>query len=140
MVHKELFRLPQAIVHARRTKGVSQKALAIGIGIDGPRLSAIEHGRTGAPGADLIEKLSDELGLAGAQREVLAQAAAHDRVMREVVKNLDQDKHQLMALSLDAARLLTPEDRAALAAFIQKLVGPRDRFASLLQNEEAAMN
>lgn len=135
MQSQHLFRLPKAILGARRKKALSQKALALEAGIDDPRLSALEHGRSVGPGGELVERLADALSMSEIQKRELRQAAAHDRVMREIVKNVDEDSCLLLALSLDAARLLTPMDRAALTTFIQQLVGPRAKLAYALEGD-----
>lgn len=134
-----LYRFPQAIAGFRRDRRVAQKALALTVGIDPTRLSALERGRVLGPAPDLVRRLCAALRLSPAESEQLRQAAAHDRVMREITRNVDRERHQLLALSLDAAHVLSQEDCVALVAFIRRYVVPRQQLVSLLDTEDEAM-
>ena len=125
MERQNLYRLPQAISELRRRKGVKQAALAQDLQVDPSRLSAIENGRSVGPARDLVDRLCSVLELDAHEANVIRTRAAQDRVMREVARNLPHNLHDLVAASLDAARTLGPEDRAALLQYTRKLVGPR---------------
>ena len=136
---KNLYRLSQAISEARRVRGTPQKVLALSVGIDGPRLSAIERGRATGTGDELVQRICVAMRLRESERNALLGAAAHDRTMREVSKNYPPECQDFLALCLDAARLLEPADRSRLVGLIEDLVALRQRLAAFEQEREASM-
>lgn len=116
-----------------------QKALALTVGVDSSRLSGIETGRRFGPADDLVDRICKALELNQWERAALLGAAAHDRAMREIARNLPPEALPLLALSLDAARLLSPSDRDKLASFTRELIGPRERLAALPPDQEVSM-
>lgn len=139
MKHKFLYRFSQVIVGFRRDRRIAQKDLALTVGIDPPRLSALERGRVLGPSTDLVRRFCVALELSAVEAEQLQRAAAHDRVMREITRSVDRDRHELLAKSLDAAHVLSQEDCEALAEVIRQLVEPRQKLATLLDVEGEAM-
>lgn len=53
----------QLISSARKKKGLSQRELAAQIGISGPYLNDIEHGRRNPPSGELVGKMAVALGI-----------------------------------------------------------------------------
>jgi len=47
----------------RERKGLSQADLAAAVGVSAAYLSALEHGRRGRPGFDLVQRLIGQLGI-----------------------------------------------------------------------------
>ncbi|PII38380.1 XRE family transcriptional regulator [Sinorhizobium meliloti CCBAU 01290] len=50
--------LRQAVRELRRRKGVSQKEMAAAIGVSPAYLSALEHGKRGAPSFDFLQRVA----------------------------------------------------------------------------------
>ena|SRR6266540_4336899 len=61
--------------HIRTERGLLLKDIAEMLGVTSAYLSALEHGRKGAPSATLISKLEDSLKLDAEQRKELRRAA-----------------------------------------------------------------
>jgi transcriptional regulator with XRE-family HTH domain len=111
----------------REARGVLQRDMAAALEISPAYLSALEHGRRGAPSAGLIHQIcqyfgliwddADELGLlAKLSRPRLklnaagltpAQTALANRLAREL-RHLDPETVAAMYQLLDAARPITP--------------------------------
>ena len=139
MEAKNLYRLGPAISRVRREHDVPQKVLASAIGVDSSRLSGLENGRRRGPANALVERISEALGLSELEKRALLGAAGHDRAMREVTRNYPVETLPLLALSLDAARLLSAGDRDKLASFIRELIGPRERLTTVSLPEGITM-
>jgi len=102
------------------------------------RLSAIENCRIIGPANGLVLRIADALTLDDQERQELIQAAAHDRVMREMSRNLPPDRLRLLARCLDAARILSDQDCVSLEDFVDGLIGPRATLKTALRRREAA--
>lgn len=103
------------------------------------RLNAIERGRVVGPGAETIELIGRALGSTDSEMLLLREAGAHDRCMLAVQRNLTKPHQvELIALALDAARVLSEEDCSELGRAIRRLVTTRERLYSL--NEETPMS
>lgn len=66
----------------REAKGVTQKDMALSLGVSGAYLSALEHGNRGRPGPGFIMQVCDYFGLIWDQVDELKQLAqlSHPRV------------------------------------------------------------
>lgn len=133
---QRIFRLPDAISRLRRLRGLSQKQLAARCALDPTRLSAMERGRVVGPGIDIAERLAKALGLVGADRDAFLHAASRDRVMREVVRNLQPEDHGLIAASLDAISRLAREDVQEAEAGLRQMVAAKARLQSFSGEED----
>jgi transcriptional regulator with XRE-family HTH domain len=118
----------------RRERGVLLKEMAAALQVSSAYLSALEHGRRGAPSAGLIHQIchyfgliwddADELtALAKQSRPRLklnsagltaAQTALANRLAKEL-RNLDPETVAAMQALLDQARPVTPPARPARA-------------------------
>jgi transcriptional regulator with XRE-family HTH domain len=67
----------------RAARGISQKQLAAELRVSAAYLSALEHGRRGAPSPGLVHQVNEFFGLIWDDAEELAQLArlSHPRVM-----------------------------------------------------------
>ncbi|MBP1851840.1 helix-turn-helix domain-containing protein [Rhizobium halophytocola] len=69
----------EAIRELRRRKGVSQKDMALAIGVSPAYLSALEHGRKGKPSFDLLQRIAGYFNIIWDEAENLfAVAGASD--------------------------------------------------------------
>lgn len=59
----------------RERKGLSQADLAAAVGVSAAYLSALEHGRRGRPGFDLVQRLIGQLGIIWDEAEELMSLA-----------------------------------------------------------------
>ncbi|MGE3366620.1 MAG: helix-turn-helix domain-containing protein [Rhizobiaceae bacterium] len=69
--------------HLRKAKGVSQKEMAAALGVSAAYLSALEHGRRGAPSWALVQKTIGYFNIIWDEAEELEQLAwsSHPRVV-----------------------------------------------------------
>jgi transcriptional regulator with XRE-family HTH domain len=61
----------------RDRKGVSQKEMAAGIGVSPAYLSALEHGRRGAPSFDLLQRIAGYFNIIWDEVDDLFRVAGH---------------------------------------------------------------
>ena len=128
MEPKSFFRLAPALEALRKRRGVSQKAAALAAGIDATRLSAIERGRVVGPGQDFVARLVRSVDLTEEESRQVANLAARDRVMREVVRNLPEATHAFLDAALDAAQVLAAEDVDAAEQGLRQMVEAKERL------------
>jgi transcriptional regulator with XRE-family HTH domain len=118
----------------RRERNILLKDMAAALEVSSAYLSALEHGRRGAPSAGLIHQIcqffgliwddADELAALAKQSRprlklnsaglTAAQTALANRLAREL-RNLDPETVTAMQTLLDAARPATPPARPARA-------------------------
>lgn len=65
----------EAVRELRRRKGVTQKQMAIAIGVSPAYLSALEHGRRGKPSFDLLQRIAGYFNIIWDEAEDLFQVA-----------------------------------------------------------------
>jgi len=122
MSEAQLYRLPQRILVARRAKSISQAALANAVGVGASRISLIETGSSGGVADELVNRISAALNLEEHERRAMLLAAAHDRVMREVVKNPSfVDSQEFLATCLDAAPAISADLRDCWSLITRRL-------------------
>ncbi|NGO49976.1 helix-turn-helix domain-containing protein [Allomesorhizobium camelthorni] len=107
----------------RRERGVSQKDMARALGVSAAYLSALEHGRRGAPGWALVQKIIGYFNVIWDDAEELERLAetSHPRVI--------VDTSGLSPVATELANLL--------AASIGRL--EPDQIRSLIDQVEAAL-
>ena len=73
----------KAVRHLRDRKGVSQKEMAIALGVSPAYLSALEHGKRGRPSDGLIHQVNEHFGLIWDEAEEMVALArlSHPRVV-----------------------------------------------------------
>ena len=107
--------LPGRLVAARRRAGLSQKAAALSAGLNQSFLCALERGRRPVPSQDLLETVGKALRLDAEARAQLQWAAKHDLVLQAVADARLDGAAQLVAAALQAAEVLTADERHGLA-------------------------
>ena len=103
----------------RAERGITQKALATQLQVSAAYLSALEHGRRGAPRFGLVHQACEALGLIWDQAEELAQLArlSHPRVVVDTA-GLTPEQTALANRLATGIRRLPPETIAALHALL----------------------
>jgi transcriptional regulator with XRE-family HTH domain len=99
----------------RAERGITLKSLAAQLEISAAYLSALEHGKRGAPGDGLVHQVCEAFGLIWDQAEELAQLArlSHPRVVVDTA-GLTPEQTALANRIAQSIRRLTPESIAAL--------------------------
>jgi len=129
--------LGAAIAVLRRSKGVSQKALANGLKVSETRLCSIERGRSIGASDAVVRQVAVALGCAEAEVEELLIAAAHDRLMRQVRRTFPSDHQvEMLSIALDAAQHLGVEDSMTVIKALRRLVEPRADWKTLASGKE----
>ncbi len=126
----------------RAARGVTQKDMAAALEISAAYLSALEHGRRGAPSAGLIHQICQYFGLIWDDADELtalakfsrprlklnasgltpAQTVLANRLAREL-RHLDAGTVEKIQTLLDAARPVTPPARPPRAGSRAKAAG-----------------
>lgn len=103
----------------RSARGMTLKDLASQLQVSAAYLSALEHGRRGAPSIGLVHQVCDQLGLIWDQAEELAGLArlSHPRVMVDTA-GLTPEQTALANRLAQTIRRLSPETVAALHALL----------------------
>ena len=125
-----LYRLPQYLSVARRKKSISQAELGRAVGVGASRISAIETGQSVGIGEDIVSRISASLHLSQAEHRAMALAAAHDRVMKEVVRNHPfVESQEFLAHCLDAAPTISSDLRSCWGRITRQLAAATDHAA-----------
>ncbi len=103
----------------RSARGMTLKDLAAQLQVSSAYLSALEHGRRGAPSIGLVHQVCDLLGLIWNQAEELAALArlSHPRVTVDTA-GLTPEQTALANRLAQTIRRLPPETIAALHALL----------------------
>ncbi|MGY6709948.1 MAG: helix-turn-helix domain-containing protein [Rhizobiaceae bacterium] len=108
----------------RRARGVSQKEMAEAIGVSPAYLSALEHGRRGAPSWAMVQAIIGYFNVIWDEAEELQRiaAASHPRI---VIDTAGLSPQATELANLLAARIgnLTADEIAALLARLREMVG-----------------
>jgi transcriptional regulator with XRE-family HTH domain len=99
----------------RAERGLTLKALAAQLQVSAAYLSALEHGKRGAPGIGLVHQVCDVFGLIWDQAEDLAQLArlSHPRIVVDT-SGLTPEQTALANRLAQSIRRLSPETVASL--------------------------
>lgn len=115
MNDQNIFLIHKLIRLSRQQAGLSQKALAISVGLDQSFLCALEKGRRQVCERKLLEAMSQATGLDQSKTEELLWAWTHDKVLMEVQRaGLPDATQRLVSASLHATRLLGRDKLAGL--------------------------
>ncbi|MBU6499315.1 MAG: helix-turn-helix transcriptional regulator [Rhodospirillales bacterium] len=118
----------------RAARGMTLKELAAALEVSAAYLSALEHGKRGAPRAGLVHQVCDVLGLIWDEAEELAALArlSHPRVVLDTA-GLTPEQTALANRLAQSIRKLTPETIARLHGLLDAttpLPKPRLRRAA----------
>lgn len=104
----------------RAARGVTLRALAARLEVSPAYLSALEHGKRGAPSAGLVHQVCDVFGLIWDEAEELARLArlSHPRVTVNTAGLTPEQTALANRLAQDIRRL-PPETVAALLALLE---------------------
>ena len=103
----------------RAARGVTLRALAAQLEVSPAYLSALEHGKRGAPSAGLVHQVCDVFGLIWDEAEELARLArlSHPRVMVNTAELTPEQTALANRLAQDIRRL-PPETVNAMLALL----------------------
>ncbi|TPO08234.1 helix-turn-helix transcriptional regulator [Mesorhizobium sp. B1-1-5] len=108
----------------RTERGVSQKAMAKAIGVSAAYLSALEHGRRGAPTWTLIQKIIGYFNIIWDDAEDLARLAESSRPrVRIDTSGLSPAATELANLLAESIERLEEEQLRRLSASIRAALG-----------------
>ena len=101
----------------RAERGVTQKDFAARLQVSAAYLSALEHGKRGAPGTGLVHQVCEEFGLIWDQAAELADLArlSHPRVVVDT-SGLTPEQTALANRLAQSIRRLSPETIASIHA------------------------
>ena len=114
------FKLPGAIQGYRLRMGMSQKMLAIAIGVDQSLLCAVEKGRRQAPPDPFLGRMAEALGLNDAQKDELIWLAEHDRIIRDVARGPCSEAVGVVSGALMAVCGMSPSARDGMVKLLER--------------------
>ncbi|MDR6103742.1 transcriptional regulator with XRE-family HTH domain [Agrobacterium larrymoorei] len=111
----------EAVRRLREQKGVTQKEMALAIGVSPAYLSALEHGKRGTPSFDLLQRIAGYFNIIWDDAEELFRLAgtSHPRVTIDTVGLAPEYTAFANALARDI-RKLPPTVIDELSAVLQK--------------------
>lgn len=142
---QNIFQVPRLIRLARLRAGISQKALALSVGVDQSFLCALEKGRRRVHARELLDAIAQTLGLAPRERDELIWAWGHDRVVIEAQQaGLPETAQRLVSAGLLAAQYLERTELVGLERTIHSATRSKRELQALAEQstpdeEEAHM-
>jgi len=111
----------QAVRELRRRKGVTQKEMAISLGVSPAYLSALEHGRRGSPSFDLLQRIAGYFNIIWDEAEDLFQVAG-ESAPRVVLDTAGMDPAYTSFANLLARRIraLAPETLEEMRVILER--------------------
>lgn len=108
----------------RKAKGVTQQQMAHALGVSGAYLSALEHGRRGAPSWPLVQKAIGYFNIIWDEAEELERLAwaSHPRVVIDT-GGLDPKATAFANDLAENAAKLSQDDWQALNALLERMLG-----------------
>lgn len=143
---QNIFQVPKLIRLARLRAGLSQKALALSVGVDQSFLCALEKGRRRVHARELLDAIAQTLGLAPRDRGELVWAWGHDRVVIEAqLAGLPETDQRLISAVLFAAHHLDRTELVGLERTIKSATRSKRELQALADQstrseEEASMS
>lgn len=109
----------QRLRDLRRERGVTLKDMAVALGVTASYLSALEHGRRGAPTWLMVQRVITYFNIIWDEAEELQRLAArsHPRVLIDTA-GLDPEATELAHRLAEDIRRLEPDDLRDIAARI----------------------
>lgn len=117
---QNLLRLPRALRMFRTRAGLSQKALALSIGVDQAVLCAVEKGRRGSLPDEAMRRLPDAAGLSETESDQLRVESEHDRLLREATTGPFSGALELLSVTLLAYQRHGPRARQGLVEMLRR--------------------
>lgn len=109
----------------RAERGVTQRALAAELRVSAAYLSALEHGRRGAPSAGLVHQVNEFFGLIWDEAEELARLARLSRPKVSVdTGGLTPEQTALANRLAQTIRRLPPDSVVAIHAILDAVPPP----------------
>jgi transcriptional regulator with XRE-family HTH domain len=113
----------------RAERGVTLKKMAADLRVSPAYLSALEHGRRGAPGPGLVHQVCEALGLIWDEADTLADLAriSHPRITVDTA-GLTPEQTALANRLAQTIRRLSPETVASMHALLDATSNPKPRL------------
>ena len=112
----------------RAERGVTQRVLAAELRVSPAYLSALEHGRRGAPSAELVHQVNEFFGLIWDEAEELSRLARQSRPKVSIdTGGLAPEQTALANRLAQTIRRLPPDSVAAIHAILDAVPPPVQR-------------
>lgn len=116
-----MLRFPAALRRMRVRRGLLQKTIAFQLRLDPAQLCAVERGSRGPLDKPTLERASELLALSEAERQELAWAAHHDRLVATLSqRGACAQEIELVSASLEAWHHLQGDQRNGLIQSVRK--------------------
>jgi transcriptional regulator with XRE-family HTH domain len=118
----------EAIRKIRKQRGITQKAMAVALGVSPAYLSALESGKRGKPGFDFLQRVAGYLHIIWDEADELFRVAAisHPRVVVDTA-GLPPEYTALANRLASDIRELTPETIGEMTELLSKAAKSREK-------------
>lgn len=117
-----LLRFPAELVKLRRSRNLSQKALALTLQMDQSQLSGLERGTRPPPGQGTLDSICTALTLCSSEQRQLEWSARHDRCIRLVADAAASTQEAaLVSQVLSTALLMNSRQMEGLSEYLRSL-------------------
>lgn len=127
-----LLQFPAELVKLRRSRNLSQKALALSLQMDQSQLSGLERGTRPPPSQSTIALIAAALSLGATEQSRLEWSARHDRCIR-LMEDAAVSTQEAMLVSqvLSTAVLMNSRQREGLSDYLRNLQSAAVQMNSL---------
>lgn len=137
---QKLKQLPHLLSAARIAARMSQKALALAVGVDQSRLCAIERGRHPLCDADLERRLLAALNCPSEIGARIRFAAQHDRAIDSLAdQGVADSLLPVVSATMLTAILLSDEERTGLANHLAEICRSKQMLTTTLAHPAAIL-
>lgn len=117
-----LLRFPAELVKLRRSRNLSQKALALTLRMDQSQLSGLERGTRPPPSQGTLDSIGTALSLGSSEQRQLEWSARHDRCILLVADAAASTQETaLVSQVLSAALLMNSRQMEGLSEYLRSL-------------------
>ena len=135
---RELYRFPDELATARRSRGISQKVLAADVHINPSEMSRLERGSRILPRSELVDSVCSALNLDSGSTARMKWAAMHDRLMAALAgEEMPVAAARAVSACLSALRALNESEAAGLAAYLGELEHSKAVLTQLAREGQA---
>lgn len=124
---QNLLQLPNLVRLARLRAGLSQKALALSIGLNQSLLCAIEKGRRPVCSSELLGSISQATAMTKTEREMLSWAMVHDQLIVTAMRmNLQPETLRFVSIGMRATRMLDSDELLGMEETLEEAIRSKE--------------
>lgn len=127
VIAQNLLQLPNLIRLARLRAGLSQKALALSIGLNQSLLCAIEKGRRPVCAQELLDGIGRATAMTKGECEMLRWAMAHDQLIVAAQRmSLQPETLRFVSIGMRATRMLDSDELLGMEEALEEAIRSKE--------------